>query len=59
MRVRLFRDTSLTVKAGQIVEVDEKQLRFLAARVEIISEPEPVKETAPEPKKKKAKKPAK
>jgi hypothetical protein len=60
MRVKILKDTTLTVKAGQVVEIDGRELPFLTGRVEVIADPEPVKETAPaKDKKKTAKKPAK
>jgi hypothetical protein len=60
MQVKILKDTTLTVKAGQVVEIEDSQLRFLAGRVELVKNPEPVKETAPaKGKKKTAKRPAK
>lgn len=51
MRVKVLKDTTLTAKAGSVVEIDETALRFLAGRVEVVSDP--VSETAPEKGKKK------
>ena len=60
MQVKILKDTTLTVKAGQVVEIEDSQLRFLTGRVELVKNPEPVKETAPaKGKKKSAKRPAK
>jgi len=60
MQVKILKDTTLTVKAGQVVEIDGRELPFLTGRVEVIENPELVKETAPaKGKKKTAKKPAK
>lgn len=58
MRVKVLKDTTLTIKAGQVVEIDDSQLRFLSGRVEVIEDPAPVNEPA-KGKKKTAKKPAK
>jgi hypothetical protein len=54
MRVKVLKDSTLIVKAGQVVDIDERNLRFLLGRVEPVTEP--AKETAPESKKKTAKK---
>jgi hypothetical protein len=59
VRVKVLKDTTLTVKAGQVVEIDDSQLRFLAGRVELVKNPEPVNETAPAKGKRKSRKPAK
>ena len=59
MRVKVLKDTTLVVRAGQVVEIDDNQFRFLAGRVEVIFDPEPAKETAPAKGKKKSRKPAK
>lgn len=45
MKVKLLKDTTLTVKAGQVVEIDGDELAYLNDRVEII--PEPAKEAEP------------
>ena len=61
MRVKLLKDTTLTVKAGELVEIDAKELPRLAGRVEIVDakEPEPVAEAEPvKATKRKRKKPA-
>lgn len=60
MQVKILKDTTLTVKAGQVVEIDGNELPYLAGRVEIIKDPEPVEETTPaKAKKKKTNKPGK
>lgn len=60
MQVKILKDTTLTVKAGQVVEIDGNELPYLAGRVEIIKAPEPVEETTPaKAKKKKTNKPGK
>jgi hypothetical protein len=56
MRVKLLKDTTLTAKAGSVVEIDDSALRFLAGRVEVV--PEPVAEPEPAKEKKKARKKA-
>jgi hypothetical protein len=56
MRVKLLKDTTLTAKAGSVVEIDDSALRFLAGRVEVV--PDPVAEPEPAKEKKKARKKA-
>ena len=51
MRVKVLKDSTLIVKAGQVVDIDERNLRFLLGRVEPVTEP--AKETAPAKDKKK------
>lgn len=52
MKVKILIDTTLTVKAGQTVEIDGSELPFLSGRVELIGA-EPAHEAAPEKAKKK------
>ncbi len=57
MKVKILKDTTLTVKAGQTVEIDGHELPFLRGRVELVKQAEPVAEAEPEKaEKKKAKK---
>ena len=48
MKVKILKDTTLTVKAGQIVEIDGHELPFLRGRVELVKQVEPVIEAEPE-----------
>lgn len=48
MKVKILKDTTLTVKAGQIVEIDGHELPFLRGRVELVNQAEPVSEAEPE-----------
>ena len=56
MRVKVLKDTTLTVKAGSVAVIDDSALRFLSGRVEVLPDPVDEEPAPAKGKKKKAKK---